>query len=520
MEREKEEGNIEYKLMVKPNSKERLEELATQLMYRINEGGGEAFYELGVSNDGQLLGLNEEEARQSFEAMDKICEMIGATYIVVRKERGKRGDVYELLVRRSRDVPPIMMNLVLLGNVDAGKSTLKGVLVTGKLDDGNGSAMSAVARYPHELRMRRSSSVSIHILGFDNKGNSVNDSIPYNEPEIYMKSSKLVNLIDLAGHFRYLKTTLRGVLGSLPDYALLVVGANAGIIGSFKEHLGIAIALGIPVVIVMTKIDATPREVAMKNLRDVIKILKLPGINRIPIIVRELNDAAVAARYMTHGKIVPIFLVSNVTGQGLSLLKSFLNMLPPRVAWKERAKKGFLCYIDQKYIIPGAGLVVAGLVEYGSVSEGDQVLLGPFDDGSFKTVRVRSIQVNRLPVSRAVAGEMAGFAITGVDQEDVRRGMVLLGSGREVRATWKFKAEIKVLHHPTTIRVGYEPVIHVHTIKQTSRLIKSSKEYMRTGDSGEVVFKFLHRPEYILKGDVFIFREGTTRGIGRVLELL
>ncbi len=43
---------------------------------------------------------------------------------------------------------------------------------------------------------------------------------------------------------------------------------------------------------------------------------------------------------------------------------------------------------------------------------------------------------------------------------------------------------------------------------------------MRTGDSGEVVFKFLHRPEYVLKGDVFIFREGTTRGIGRILELL
>jgi elongation factor 1-alpha len=90
MEREKEEGNIEYKLMVKPNSKERLEELATQLMYRINEGGGEAFYELGVSNDGQLLGLNEEEARQSFEAMDKICEMIGATYIVIRKGKRKK----------------------------------------------------------------------------------------------------------------------------------------------------------------------------------------------------------------------------------------------------------------------------------------------------------------------------------------------------------------------------------------------------------------------------------------------
>ncbi|MEM0220151.1 MAG: elongation factor 1-alpha, partial [Thermoproteota archaeon] len=61
--KEIENGNIEYKLKVVINDSERLEELATQLNYRLNEGGGEAFYELGVSNEGELIGLSEEEAK-------------------------------------------------------------------------------------------------------------------------------------------------------------------------------------------------------------------------------------------------------------------------------------------------------------------------------------------------------------------------------------------------------------------------------------------------------------------------
>ncbi len=518
LDKEKDEGNVEYKLRLSPPSEERIEELATQLNYRINEGGGEAFYELGVSDDGQPVGLTDQEAEEAFKVLYKICKKIGASYMVLRKERARRGYVFEVLIRKSVDVPPVMINVVLLGNVDAGKSTLKGVLVSGQLDDGDGAAMSWVARYPHELKMRRSSSVSIHILGFDERGRCINDSFRYNEPEIYLRSSKIVNLIDLAGHYRYLRTTLRGVLGSLPDYALLVVGGNAGPIGSFKEHLGIAIVLGIPIAVVVTKVDMAPRKVLERTLKDLIRIMKLPGINRIPVIVKNKGDAVLAARYVKHGRLTPVFLVSNVTGRGLELLKFFMNALPPRIPWQERMKESFLCYIDQKFDVSGVGLVVSGLVEYGSVSEGDKVLIGPLDDGSFRSVRIRSIQVNRMPVSRVIAGEMAGFALKGIEESRVRRGMVLLGSGADVRAVWRFKARIRVLHHPTTIRVGYEPVVHIHTIRQTCKIVRSSKPFLRTGDVAEVVFRFLKRPEYIKEGDVFIFREGTTRGLGKVLE--
>lgn len=521
MEPEREEGHIEYKLRLDASTPERVQKLATQLNYRLNEGGGEAFYELGVTDDGEPVGLTEEEAEKSLRVMDQVCKIVGASYIVVRKEKAKRGHVYELLVRRTVDTPPVQVSVVLLGNVDAGKSTLKGVLISGQLDDGDGLAMSMVARYLHELKFRRSSSVTFHVLGFDEQGRSVNDELEtYDEAGIYLRASKVVTLVDLAGHERYLKTTMRGVLGSVPDYAAMVVAANAGPIGSFREHLGLAVALKIPVFVVVTKVDMTPREVLERTLRSVEGLLKLPGVNKIPFVVKNQGDAAVAARNMPHGRVAPVFLVSNVTGEGLDLLKSFINMLPPRIEWSERQGGKLLCYIDEKFDVTGVGLVVSGLIESGSITSGARVLLGPFDDGSFRTVRVRSIHVNRVPVERAVAGQMAGLALSNVEYDEIRRGMALLDLNEKPRAVREFEARIRVLHHPTTIKPGYEPVIQLKTIRQSAKLISCTKGILRSGDVDTAVFRFKIRPEYVTVGDVFFFREGRTKGMGRITRLI
>ena len=53
--------------------------------------------------------------------------------------------------------------------------------------------------------------------------------------EICEKSSKLVTLIDLAGHHKYLKTTIFGLTGNCPDFAMLVVSANTGIGKKLKK---------------------------------------------------------------------------------------------------------------------------------------------------------------------------------------------------------------------------------------------------------------------------------------------
>ncbi|MGQ9479045.1 MAG: GTP-binding protein [Thermoproteota archaeon] len=520
MEREKEEGNVEYKLLVTVSDEKRLQQLATQLNYRLNEGRGEAFYELGVSDDGETVGLTDEEAEESLRALEKITRMIGASYMVTRVENGKKGKVLEVLIRRTLDFPPVQVSVAFLGNVDSGKSTLKGVLVSGRLDDGNGAAMSMVARYLHEIKFRRSSSVSIHLLGFDSKGNPVNDTIDsYDESKIFLNSSKIISLIDLAGHEKYLKTTIRGILGNLPDYVCIVVGGNAGPIGTFREHLGLTVTLKIPVFIVVTKVDMTPLEVLSKTISEVENILKLPGVNKIPFVIRNRGDVSLAARIMPHLRVCPIFLVSNTNGNGLPELKSFLNALPPKTDWSEKASMETLCFIDEKFYVEGVGLVIGGLVEQGVVKRDEILLLGPFDDGSFRSVRVKSIHVNRVSVDKASAGQIAALAITNVDYDEVRTGMVLLDVKAKTYAVRRFAAEIRVLHHPTTIMSGYEPVIQMRTVKQAAKIIKMSKDALRTGDTDTVEFEFIKRPEYIRVGETFIFREGRTRGLGVVKKI-
>ena len=65
----------------------------------------------------------------------------------------------------------------------------------------------------------------------------------------------MVTFTDLAGHEKYLKTTVFGLTGHSPAFVMLMIGANAGVIGMTKEHLGLALALQKPVFVVVTKID-------------------------------------------------------------------------------------------------------------------------------------------------------------------------------------------------------------------------------------------------------------------------
>lgn len=58
---EDDEGNTEYKLkLVKPTD-DRLDHLATQMKFRIKEGFGDAYYRIGVEDNGKPTGLDREE---------------------------------------------------------------------------------------------------------------------------------------------------------------------------------------------------------------------------------------------------------------------------------------------------------------------------------------------------------------------------------------------------------------------------------------------------------------------------
>lgn len=69
--------------------------------------------------------------------------------------------------------------MAVVGNVDAGKSTLLGVLTHGELDNGRGLARQKLFRHKHEVESGRTSSVGNDILGFDSRGNVVNQPDPH-----------------------------------------------------------------------------------------------------------------------------------------------------------------------------------------------------------------------------------------------------------------------------------------------------------------------------------------------------
>ena len=58
---------------------------------------------------------------------------------------------------------------------------------------------------------------------------------------LYTFGLQVITFIDLAGHEKYLKTTVFGMTGHAPDFCMLMVGANAGVVGMAKEHLGLAL---------------------------------------------------------------------------------------------------------------------------------------------------------------------------------------------------------------------------------------------------------------------------------------
>ena len=77
-----------------------------------------------------------------------------------------------------------------------------------------------------------------------------------------------------------------GLVGLMPDYAMIVVGANMGVSRMTKEHLGISLALGIPIFIVITKIDIAPKGIYEETVKTLNKILKSPYAAKHPICVR------------------------------------------------------------------------------------------------------------------------------------------------------------------------------------------------------------------------------------------
>ncbi|XP_065323356.1 GTP-binding protein 2-like isoform X3 [Gordionus sp. m RMFG-2023] len=602
---ELEEGNIEYKLKLINPTNARLENLITQMKWRLREGNGEAIYELGVEDQGYFAGLSKKDLELSKITLKRMAQKLGATMQILREK--------EVISYNS------------INDLD-------------QIDD---------QKFICEVLVRKIS--EDHTL--------INYVGPRTVEEIYETSTKLITFLDLAGFHKYQKTTIFGLTNYSPDYVMLLIDSTKGLVGTSKEHLGLALALNLPIFILITKIDIKEQANSdeynnLKNLtgstNNLVAVLQaLKSVNKLPFMVKDFNHARMAAKNMSQGNVVPVLEISCITGCNLALLKIFLQLLPPYISTQSKnclypfdpksicknniysiellgiqggkkleSKKRKvdqneindklkserlvddlfmkidgdinsikICHneelaeflIDEVFSVDGVkGIVVSGIMSKGIVQEGKLFLVGPFkstnsnaypsNNNAFKEVLLVSIRRCRMIKKTIKAGDCGTLALQFIKYNEsyekrvdtkpnqnapvtknnlvdnnsiiekglndfqiydstshdinIKKGMVLVHPDIKPIASFEFEAQICILYHATAITIGFQISIYVRNIRQTAIIISLDKDYLKTGQSGIAVFRFIRHPEYLKIGSKLIFREASTRGIGLITRII
>ncbi|OCF55928.1 GTP-binding protein 1 [Kwoniella mangroviensis CBS 10435] len=554
-----------------------IDDLQSRLASKLLKGHGEQLISLGAHPSPQHtytlspsstddskpiptvgIPLSSAKLDKSIDKLRTVCQALKAELNELYRTNQDQSSHGCWLVRLTpRGVEEIMeVRVAVVGNVDAGKSTTLGVLTRGGLDDGRGKARVALFRHPHEIETGRTSSVGGEILGFSSTGQPViptshitDNAEGHNHAlaaakreklgweEICKRAAKVVSFIDLAGHERYFKTTLYGLSGCAPDYVMLMVGGNAGLIGMSKEHLGVALALNVPIAVCVTKadsnspsqIDMTPPKILEQTVNMLTKVLRSPGCRRIPVFVNTAQEAVDCARYLgqplgSGGRLCPIFMVSNVTGHNLPMLRTFLNCLPSSQSDdKYVVDAPFEFQISDVFSVPFVGTVVSGVITSGTVHANDAVLLGPDSVGQFMPTAVKTIQRKRASVNSGEAGQSVSFALKRIRRTQVRKGMVLIGKTENPpKAVKRFEGMVMVLHHASTIQPKYQAMMHCGAIRQTVRIVSLDHPsgLIRTGDRAKCVFEFISHTEFLKEGQLILLREAKTKVLGVVTKVL
>ena len=527
---EQEGGSVEFKERLTEDlhlAEGRLESLTAQLRHRVLSGDGEATYVVGVTDDGGLAGIPPDAFSESMDVLSLLAEEAGAhieevqTWGIDHTDRTADADVDDTAdgivgvatIREGavlEDDDHIVVGTA--GHVDHGKSTLVGSLVTGSADDGEGSTRSYLDVQPHEVERGLSADLSYGVYGFEDDGpvRMDNPDRKDDRARVVEEADRLVSFVDTVGHEPWLRTTIRGLVGQKLDYGLLTVAADDGPTQTTREHLGILLATELPTIVAITKADLVDDERVAEVEREVERALR--EVDKTPLRVeRHGVDAAIEEISET---VVPVVTTSAVTMDGMDTLDAMFERLP-----KTAGEAGdFRMYVDRSYNVQGVGAVASGTIKSGTVEAGDELLLGPMQDGTFRAVEVRSIEMHYHRVDEARAGRIVGIALKGVAEPALERGMVLLPRDADPTPVTEFEAEVMVLNHPTRIGDGYEPVVHIETISEAAQFFPTDGQLL-PGDTGKATVRFKFRSYLVEEGQRFVFREGRSKGVGTITRV-
>jgi len=385
------------------------------------------------------------------------------------------------------------LNLVIIGHVDHGKSTLVGriLLETGQFPK------HMVEKYKEEAKAKGKESFALAWI-FDNLKEERERGVTIDVAHKRFDTDKYyVTIIDAPGHRDFVKNMITGT--SQADAAILVVAAPDGIMAQTKEHMFLARTLGVTQMIVaINKMDDTKPAYDKSKYdavkADVEKLAKSVGykddqIQFIPVSAFVGDNSA-----KDKGKLE--------WWSGPTILQGIDNFnvedkptnLPLR--WP----------IQDVYTIKGVGTVPVGKIETGLMKPGDKIIFKPSMKPGGATGEVKTIEMHHEQINQAAPGDNVGVNIRGIAKNEIRRGDVAGPTSNPPTVAKSFTAQIMVLNHPSVITKGYTPVFHCYTAQVACRFDEIQKKLdPKTGQVKE------ENPDFIKTGDAAIVKIVPTR---------
>lgn len=374
------------------------------------------------------------------------------------------------------------LNLVTIGHVDHGKSTLVGRLLydTGNVREEDMRKLKELAKelkketfefafVMDKLKEERERGVTIDIM-----------HTRFDTPKYYF------TLIDAPGHRDFVKNMITGA--SQADAAIAVCSAKEGVQEQTKEHIFLIKVLGVQqVVVAINKMDAVNYDKAKYDevKANMEKLLKSVGFDttKIPFVP------------------VSAFMGDNVAKKSDKMPwytgPTLFELLDQLKVPEAPVDKPLRLPIQDVYSITGIGTVPVGRVETGILKNGTTVVFEP----SGAKGEVKSIEMHHEAVNEAKPGDNVGFSVRGVDKSAIKRGDVLGAVNNPPTVAKEFTAQIIVLQHPNVITKGYTPVFHIHTAQIACKISEIQKKI--DPKSGQTLQE---NPDFIKAGDAAIVK--------------
>ena len=500
-------GNIEYKLKLCDVTVQRIQELTTQMKFRLGEGCGECYYEIGVEDNGNTLGISKEELEISLSVINTIATNLGCKAKITKLFEGKEEDLIaaEMYIKKQEEsyINKIEITIGVLGEEGTGKSTLIGVLTNGKLDNGKGLARTNVFRHKHEILCGKTSSFSHQILGFDEKGELTNYGDLYQPSlsQIVSKSTKIINFYDMAGSSKtFNRTTISTLSNEYLDYLLFVISAIDPITKVTENLLRFIYNVDLPVITIINKIDLISDEdlkKVVKQYKETIRKLNIElNKQKIPIVMKNNDDVALFSSNMDEKEILLTFLLSNLKWEGgLTLFKNFLGVLPNLNKTSDKQKKKELELETMEFDIHETiyrenYVILVGIVSSGKLRIKSKCFLGPDINGNFKMVEICNIHCKKVNVAYSYKGQYCSVSIKSIGdintltRDNVKKGMSLLDIRNTPIASRLFEIEIWTIDDSyKSFKASYQPILNIKHIRQGVKIKNPDELFLFLSDN-------------------------------------